>query len=344
MDEQKQRPSQSDEVDLAQFFRWIGRGFSNLGNSIVGGIAGLRNQFVDNRVFFTGIIALGLVLGTLYSTLLKKDFYMSSMVLSCDYLNTQILENTINKFNLLAKEEDRAGLMAELKIDSMTAGNIRAFDFKPFVSEDDVVEMEVLRAQLQASAPDKGKLIDDVIQKLVVTSKHAYEISVYVYDPSFVKPLEGALVDYFRQSSYIDRRIQIRHVSLNDRKRKLEEELRKLDSLKSVLFQNYMAFSQKNRGSNNVVVGTDDALANPLEVFSRDLELYSELQSVNQSLFLSPDFELVDGFTSFQAPVSASLPDILAISLFLSIIIGYLILGAYRFDKMLAEYPTRKKR
>ena len=99
--------------------------------------------------------------------------------------------------------------------------------------------------------------------------------------------------------------------------------------------------AQKSRGSNNVVVGTEDALANPLEVFNTDLELYQELQDVEKRLFLSPDFEIVDGFTSFQEPESASLPDILAISLLLSIVIGYLILGVYRFDRMLAQYPTK---
>src|SRR5690606_31289512 len=147
-------------------------------------------------------IVLGLVLGALYSTLLKKDYYRSSMVLSCDYLNTQILQNTIDKFNLLAQEKGRDGLMEELKIDSVTARSIRKFEFKPFVSEDDVVEMEVLRAQLQSTAPDKSALIDDIIQKLNIANKHAYEITVLVYDPISVKPLEKALVDYFRQNTY----------------------------------------------------------------------------------------------------------------------------------------------
>lgn len=342
MEEQKQRPSQSDEIDLAQFFRWIGQGFSNLGKGTIAAIAGIRYQFVANRVFFTGIIALGLILGALYSALLKKDFYRSSLVLSCDYLNTQILQNTIDKFNLLAEERDRNGLMDELKIDSITAKSIRKFEFKPFVSEDDVVEMEVLRAQLQSAAP-KSVLIDDIVQKLSIANKHAYEITVLVYDPISVKPLEKALVNYFRENAYVNKRIRVNKAALLERKQKLEGELKKLDSLKIVLFQNYAAFSQKNRGSNNVVVGTDDALANPLDVFSRDLELYDELQSVNRRLSLTPDFEVVDGFTTFKAPVSATLPDILAVSLFLSIIIGYLILGAYKFDQMLANYPMKKK-
>ena len=342
MEDQKQRPESKDEIDLAQFSRWIGRGFSNLGRSSIAGIAGLRNLFHDNRVFFIGIIVFGLILGALYSELLKKDYYKSSMVLSCDYLNTQILRNTVEKFNLLAEEQDTENIQEILKLDEATAKNIRKFEFKPFVSEDDVVEMEVLREQLNNVTEDKRELVEKVIDRLEIENKNAYEISVYVYDPGIVKPLEKALVEYFRDSHYIQRRIESNRRGLENRKLKLEKELRKLDSLKVVLFQNYQAMAQKNRGSNNVVVGGEEALTNPLEVFTKDMELHEELQEVEKELYLSPDFEIVDGFTSFKEPESASLPNVLAVSLLLSILVGYLILGAYRFDRMLATYPTKK--
>ena len=344
MEDQKQKTSSSDEIDLAQFFRWIGRGFSNLGEASIAGMAGLRNSFHANRVFFFGIIAIGLVLGVLYSELLKKDYYKSSMVLSCDYLNTQILQTTIEKFNLLASEKTTEGLQEELNLDAATAKNIQKFEFKPFVSEDDVVEMEILREQLNNVAADKKELVEKVIDRLEIEDKNAYEISVYVYDPDIVKPLEIALVDYFSTNGYIQRRVESNKKNLLARRAKLQAELRKLDSLKVVLFRNYQAMAQKSRGSNNVVVGGEEGLTNPLEVFTTDLELYEELQEVEQKLFLSPDFEVVAGFTSFKEPESASLPDILAISLLLSILIGYLILGAYRFDRMLANYPTRQQR
>ena len=227
MEEQKQRPHTSDEIDLAQFFRWIGRGFSNLGRSTIAGIAGLRNVFHENRVFFLGIIILGLILGALYSELLKKDYYKSSMVLSCDYLNTQILKNTIDKFNLLAAEKDTENIQEILQVDEATAKNIRAFEFRSFVSEDDVVEMEVLREQLNNVAAEKKELVDKVIDRLEIENKNAYEISVFVYDPNIVKPLEKALVDYFHRNSYIQRRIDINRTNLKARKAKLEKELRK---------------------------------------------------------------------------------------------------------------------
>jgi hypothetical protein len=346
MENKPQRSKETDEIDLAQFFNWIGKGFSNFGQSIVGGIAGLRNSFYENRVFFLGVIVLGLLLGGLYSLLLKKEYYKSSMILSCDYLSNQVLRNTIEKFNLLAKEKDTEGIQEILNLDSATAKNIQKFEFRPFVSEDDVVEMEILREQLRNVTGDKQELVEKVIDRLEIDNKNAYEISVFVYDPETVKPLEKALVDYLRNNSYIRRRIAVNKENLEARKAKLESELRKLDSLKRVLFQNYQALSQRNRGSNNVVVGGEEGLNNPLQVFSRDLELHEELLEIERRLTLSPDFEIVDGFTSFKEPESAGLPDILAISLILSIVIGYLILGAYQFDRMLAEYPTKhpKKR
>lgn len=341
MENKHQRPKESDEIDLAQFFGWIGRGFRSAGQSFIGGMAGLRNSFYKNRVFFLGVIVLGLIFGALYAALLKKDYYKSSMVLSCDYLNSQILRNTIEKFNLLAKERDTEGIQELLNLDSATARNIQKFEFRSFVSEDDVVEMEVLREQLNNVTGEKQELVEKVIDRLEIDNKNAYEISVFVFDPQIVKPLEKALVDYFRNNNYISRRIEINKENLEARKAKLQSELRKLDSLKVVLFQNYQALAQRNRGSNNVVVGGEEGLNNPLEVFARDLELHQELLEIERRLALNPDFEIVDGFTSFKEPESASVADILAISLLLSIVIGYLILGAYQFDRMLAEYPVK---
>jgi hypothetical protein len=331
----------SDEIDLTQFFRWIGRGFANVGNTFVAALAGLRNIFFNNRLFFVGIILVGLILGTLYSELLKKKFYKSTMVLSCDYLNSQILENTIEKFNLLCGEVERDGLSEILQVDKKTAKNIQKFEFESFVSEDDVVEMEVLREQLNNVAKEKKDIVDKVLAKLTVVNKNAYQISVMVYDPEIVKPLEKALISYFRNNEYIKRRIAITKTNLNSRRQKLVADSRKLDSLKTVLYQNYQTLGKTSRGSNNVILG-EESLTNPLEVFKQDLELNKEILDIDQRLYVQPDFELVDGFTTFKQPESASLPKILIISFFVSWMMGYLIIGAWRFDQLLSTYNTKK--
>jgi hypothetical protein len=285
-------------------------------------------------------MVLGLILGYLYAELLKKDYYKSSMVLSCDYLNTEILKNTIAKFNLLAAEKGGAGLRDELKVDSTTATNVQKFEFKSFVSEDDIVEMEVLREQLNNVTGEKRELVEKVIDRLEIENKNAYEISVFVYDPGAVKPLEKALVEYFMNNEYIRLRMESRNKNLQARKAKLQKDLRKLDSLKNAIYANYQALAEKGRGSNNVLVG-DEGITNPIEVYRTDLTIHEELQEVEEELYLSPDFEVVEGFTSFRQPENASLFNVMAVSLLLSLLVGYLILGVYSFDRMLAEYPSK---
>jgi hypothetical protein len=341
MENNDSKAKSSDEIDLAQFFRWMGRGFNRVGNGLLLSLATLRNLFFVNRLFFAGVILIGLALGAIYSELLKKKFYKATMVLSCDYLNTQILQNTIEKLNLLSSEPAREGLAEVLKIDIETAKNIQKFEFKSFVSEDDVVEMEVLRTQLNNVAADKKDIIEKVITKLTIENKNAYEIRVLVYNPDVVKPLETALVNYFNSSEYVKRRIEIKKENLLNRKAKLERESRRLDSLKAVLLLNYQMFAKTSRGSNNVWVGENGISNNPLDIFKEDLALNKEILDIDKQLYLQPDFEVVEGFTTFKEPESASLLKILFTSFWISFVLGYLIIGAWRFDRMLSKYPTQ---
>jgi hypothetical protein len=332
--------SVSEEVNLSEISRWIGNGFRRLGSSALYSLASLRNIFFKNKYFFLGIIILGLVLGATYSELIKKKYYRSTMVLSCKYLNTQILANTIDKLNALCNEVDKEGLAAELGLDTLTARNISGFEFESFISEDDVVEMEVLKEQLNNVAAEKKDIVDKVIKKLEIDNKDAYQISALVFSPNAVKPLETALVKYFKEKGYIKSRVEINKINLNKRKIKLLRESRKLDSLKMVIIGNLESISKTSRGSNNVILN-EEAMNDPMKVFTEDLGINNEILAIDRDLYIQPDFEVVDGFTTFKQPQSAGLGEILAISFFLSLLMGYLILGAWKFDKLLAGYSLK---
>jgi hypothetical protein len=333
----------SDEIDLKDFFRWLGRGIGRVGNSILYSIASVRNLFFDNKVFFAGIIITGIVLGIIYSNLLKKEYYKSTMVISCDYLNSQIIQNAIDKLNLLAGEPEGSGFASVLGVDKETAINIRGFEYKPFVSDEDVLEMEVLKTQLNSLAADKKEMVDKVLKKLEIENKNAYQITVLVYSPAVVKPLEKRLIEYFSESDYIKKRIEVNRQTLQNRKAKLIREMQKLDSLKSLLFDNYASLAkQPSRGTNNVILG-DEKSIDALEVFKQDLALNRELLDLDRELFLRSDFEVIDGFASFSKPDSASLFKILAIAFITSLLIGYIIIFAWKFDKMLSRIDTKSK-
>ena len=338
MEEIRPKTTASDEIDLSQLFRWIGKGFSNFGQGILNFLATLRFTFFSNKAFFGLVILAGVSLGAFYSEILSKKLYKSSMIISCDYLNNRILDNTVEKLNLLCIEKERTGLANELNIDIATAKNIQEFNARAFVSEKDLVEIEVLKEQLNNVAAEKKDLVNKIISKIEIENKNAFLIEVTVLDPAIMKNLETSLVGYIRNNTFIQNRIIANSKTLLERKSKLQRESRKLDSLKAVLFANYASMAKENNrpGSNNVIL-SDKYLTNPLDVFKQDLDIHQQIQSIDYQLSVKPDFEIVDGLTSFKEPDSASLPKILAISFFISWILGYLILGLFKFDRYLAS-------
>ena len=119
------------------------------------------------------------------------------------------------------------------------------------------------------------------------------------------------------------------------RKQKLIGESHKLDSLKSVIYENYQNMAAQSRqGSNNVIL-SDKAVTNPIEIFAQDINLYNEIQSINRYLYLQNDFEVVDGFTEFSKPSSAGPLRVTAYAILIAIALSYLIVALTNFNKYL---------
>src|SRR5579872_6320869 len=95
---QKPVPS-SDEIDLGQLLAKIGDFFKSIGQGIIWFLALLRNVPVKHKALFLSLTILGAIAGYGYASYLKKKFFETSMILSSDYLNKRIVDNTIAKLN-----------------------------------------------------------------------------------------------------------------------------------------------------------------------------------------------------------------------------------------------------
>jgi hypothetical protein len=334
-----QKPTQSDEIDLGQIFAKIGDFFRNLGLGLLRFLARVRRVPVENKLIFLSSLILVCGLFLSYGIFLKKKFYESTMILSSNYLNKRIVDNTIKKLNLLAEEEDARGLAKVLQIPDTLADNIALFEAKPFVAETDLIELEILKEQLKSAQEGNknSKVIDQVIQRIEIENRHAFEIKVRTFNPTVIPNLQEALVKFFRENDYIRKRIEINKQTLLAKQGKLTQESEKLDSLKLVIYANYKSMAEQGRqGSNNVIL-SDRAVTNPIEVYIQDLNLYNQLQEVERQLYIQPDFEVIDGFTEFSEPASASLPKILAQAMLVAIGVGYLIVALREFNNYLAN-------
>lgn len=315
----------SDEIDLGALLNRIGDGFSRLWMNFVRLIATIRRVPIDNKISFSVIIIASIGIGILYGVFLKKPYYETTMVLSSDHFNNRLVNSMIDKLNQLAREKEKATIARVLNLRDSLARNILYFEAEPFVSEKDLIELEILKEQLR-NAQLSGKndqVIGQVIKKIEIENRNAFQITVRTAKAEVIPNLQEALVTYFRSNPYIRKRIEITRTNLEDRKKKLTSELEKMDSLKVALFLNYQSMAQQNRqGSNNVILS--DKAGNPVEIFKEDISIYNELEIVNHDLYLQPDFEIVDGFTEFSEPASASMTTVILYSIIIGIAVAYI--------------------
>lgn len=337
---ENQKPAiPSEEIDLGQVFSKIGDFFKNIGLGTMRFLALLRRIPLENKLPFILVISASVAVGLTYSSFLKKNFYESSMILSSDYFNKRIVENTIEKLNLLAHEENRTGLAKVLNINDTLAKKILEFRARPFVAETELIETEVLKEQLKnAQINNKNeKVIDEIITRIQIENRHAFEITVRMLNPTIISDLQTALINYFRNGEYLKRRIEITKANLLEKKIKLQHDLQKLDSLKFVIFENYKNMAlQSKQGSNNVIL-SDKSVTNPVEIYGQDLMLYNQLEDINKKLYLQADFEVVDGFTEFSEPSGAGELKIIAISILIGILVSYFLVALFRFNRYLAS-------
>jgi len=337
MESQKPGPK-SEEIDLSQLFSRIGDSINNGWMNFMRFLAVLRRVPINNKWSFILIIIASIGIGIYFSSVLRKNYYESRMILSSQFLNKALAENIIDKLNGLATESTKKGLATALNLPDSLANNIIGFQVTAFVDESDIVDVEVLKEKLN-SVPETDmprELVDNIVERIEIENRHAFEITVRTLNPQVIPNLQEAIFSYFERNPYIQKRIVVNRQNLNSRKKKLTQDINKLDSLKSILYQNYKTMAEQTRGSNNVIL-SDKAATNPVELYETSLLIYTEYEEVNADLFTQRDLEVVDGFTAFSEPASPSKTKIVFYSILIGIAAAYIEVALRSFNKYLAK-------
>jgi hypothetical protein len=332
-----QKPSSGDEIDLGQLFQKVGDGIRRAWMGMMRFFALVRRVPLENRFSFLGIIGVSVSLAIAYSILLKKSYYESTMILNSSYLNKRLVDNSIEKLDVLANEDDKSGLARLFNIPDSLADNIIGFEAKPLIIETDVIQLELLKEQLRNAEGADDAVIEDVLRRIEIENRHSFEITIRTLNPTVIPNLQEALVGYFRNTEYVKRRIEINRQNLEQRRTKLLNDLQKMDSLKAVIYANYKSMADQARSGSNNVILSDRSVTSPVEIFNEDQALYRDLQEINSQLYLQPDFEVVDGFTEFSEPASPSTVKMVLSALAIGIVIAYLDVAARSFNNYLAS-------
>lgn len=304
MSEKQNYKSSEDEIDLRQLFNVIGSFFSKLWATFIQSIVIFRRATLKNKYLIIFISILVCILSVIRNNF-SDPIYSSSLLLSSEYFNGRIIDNSIEKLNLLCAETDKLGLSKELGLDQEVASNIVEFSAIPFISEDDRVEIEVLKQKLQEMDLEEVE-ISEIISRIDIENKNAFQINVSVTKSEIIEGIESALVNYFRNNDYIKKRVISRENYLKERIAKLQKESLKMDSLKTAMIKVLENLSRNNpKGSDNLYIGEQNP-SDPVAIYREGLRINSEIITLKQELELKKDFELIDGLTVYRKPISAS--------------------------------------
>lgn len=330
-----------DDIDLRKLFQAIGKGFINIGNGFINIIIRFRRVSLNYKFLLIAMIVIGGIAGIAFNKV-SKPYYKTSMLISSSYFNTRLIENTFEKLNTLCEEEEKTGLAKLLKIDIGIAENIKEFDFEPLVSEQDQIDMEILKQKLADLAVEE-KDINKIINQLFVQNKRAYIFSVDVFDNSIIENLEESLISYLKGNPYVKNRIDINKKNNLKLIEKLKVDIKQLDSLKQLFNLNMKANADRKGESStsNVYVGESGTL-NPSGFYNQSISLYKQLQKTERAVVLESDFEVRDSFTVFTVPESPSIIKAVVYSVVIFFGLGYLLIMFIEINKYLSMIEKKR--
>lgn len=331
----------SDEIDLRQLFSAIGDFFKNIFIGIMLILVAFRNATVNNIKIIFLFVVVGGIIGISLNYYLP-EYYTSSMLLNSKFSTGRLTESSIDKLDQLCEEQNYEQLARILAIDTSTSKNLRGFYYEPFVSEEEIVELEVLKEQLKSEIQDE-LVINKFVEKLKNENKSTYRIFVEVYDNSDLRKLEQPLLNYFRNSDFVAKRIEIEVANNKLKLVNIEEEIQKMDSLKKLVIKNYDLFAERSRSGSNNVIMSDEQIVDPISIFDKSQKLHEEKLEIQEELYLTPSFELIDGFTVFSKPDSPSLIKLGFYSCLYGLLAAYILIILIAFNKYLTKVEESRK-
>ncbi|SMG43740.1 hypothetical protein SAMN05661096_03059 [Marivirga sericea] len=340
IDKKSQNSNSSDEIDLRELFSTIGRFFK----SIFVGIIMVFVHFRNATFKYVKLILLFAILGGFTGVALNyylPDYYSSYMLINSRYSSGRLMENSVDKLQQLCGEQNYVQLAKLLDIDTTQAKNLKGFSYEPFVSEEEIVQLEVLKEQLKGKIDDE-ETINKFVEKLRLDNKTTYKIFVNVFDNQGLTKLQEPLVYYFKENQFVSKRLEIEKEILKGKAENIRLELSRLDSLKKALIASYNVSGKESAKETNLFIG--DQEYGPIAVFQESRNQYNELQKVEQEIFLMPSFELIDGFTVFSKPDSPSLIKLGFYSGLVGLGIAYIIILIFGFNKYLNKVESENSK
>ncbi|WP_242203324.1 hypothetical protein [Aestuariivivens insulae] len=307
MNRELPQQSPSEEVDLGQLFKLIGKAFDRLLNfirsifkSILNVIVFILKKILDNYKLIAISVGIAAVLGFGLEKTSSK-VYASKMLVKPYFDSKYQLVTNVDYYNALIQDKNHKRLAEIFQIDQNKAEALLEFEIKPGpeTHNDQLLQYENFIKQID-SARQQDIRFEDFIENRSVYSGTLFEIKVRSLKNDIFRALEPGLNSNFT-NEYSKKKMQKRDSLIVVEEARIKESLSQIEALKKVYVEVMQTESKSNTGSITLKDGMsmvqERVNTREYELLSKELELRNELTKLTaQQIEEDAYFDAVSSF------------------------------------------------
>ena len=269
-------PNKNEEVDLVTILNALKIPVLALWHFVLHSLHLMKKRWIILFIFTA--IGVGIGVGLFK---VSKPVYASTLVLSSSTLSNDFCADIIGNLDILIKDATPELIAKKLRIPIASARNLKGLEF------DNYNEL------IKKKSEDKDTIV----------LGRPFKIKAYSSSTTLFDTLQTALVNYLENNEYSLRRREIKRDNLVKLREKLREDIHQIDSLKYSI-----ALSSMSKGSQtNIIVsksGEAPSFNDPLSVFKEGITLYKEELTLDASLILIENIQVIQDFSPRAKPDS----------------------------------------
>lgn len=258
MSKELPQSQQSEEVDLGQLFKFVGKIFEKFFKFIASIFERAYNILLMFLVhiyvrikWYVAAGVLGLILGFVIDKTSKEVYGANSFIETNFNSAHQVYENLKYLHQLAYVDNDSIELARKLGISVKNAASIKGLYLEPDIDENDRIKMYVNFKKQLDSLSGEDYLYEDFIESLDYFSFNRHKIGVVSTNKFVFKELNENLFNAISNNSYLDELRKIERLNYNSEKETIELEKKEIDSLAS----EYLKI-RKNESNKELIPGS----------------------------------------------------------------------------------------
>ncbi|KAB1066509.1 hypothetical protein F6U93_13890 [Tamlana haliotis] len=294
MSNEGQKSQQSEEVDLGQLFKVIGRGFDKLFKFIASIFIGLYrlviallSHFYRRKLWYGLAIVIGVVIGFVVDS--KSDkLYGANMFIETNFKSAHQVYENVKQLHQLAIDKDSMRLSKILGVDPSQASKLKGFYIKASIDENQVAEMYSEFYMKLDSLSRTTMTFDRYLGSLHATDYPEHQIGVASTNKSIFRLIESRFTNKLIDNPYLENLVITNKRNLELEENALKSQIQKTDSLANEYLKIRINESRKDpvvgSGTNLYLAGDNESqglLMDESKVIEKRLNLEELRREVN---------------------------------------------------------------